>query len=77
VANPAKTTKRGMDNMEKILRVYGDFTDITCHDLVFGDMHRVITQDPLEIPWAFRPPVIPAWSRNNIISKDLRNFKVQ
>jgi hypothetical protein len=50
VANPAKTTKRGMDNMEKILRVYGDFTDITCHDLVFGDMHRVITQDPLEIP---------------------------
>jgi hypothetical protein len=50
VANPAKTNKRGMDDMEEVLRVYGDFTYNTCPGPAFGEMDIVIMQDPLAIP---------------------------
>jgi hypothetical protein len=49
VANPDKTTKRGMINIEEVPGVYGDFTDNTCLDPAFGKMERVKTQDPLTI----------------------------
>jgi hypothetical protein len=77
VANPTKTTNRGMKNMEDIPGVNVDFTKNTFRDPAPGEIERGITQDPLPIPRAFQPPVFTAYSRNHRISQDSRNLNAQ
>jgi hypothetical protein len=77
MVNPTKTTKRGIDDTEEITGVYVDFTNNTCPESAPGEMGRGITQDPLTIPRAFRPPAFPKQPSNNIISQDSRNLQAQ
>jgi hypothetical protein len=49
VANPTKTTKRAMDNMEEVHGAHGDVTNNDDPTTAPGDMERGIIQDSLEI----------------------------
>jgi hypothetical protein len=60
VANPTKTTKRGMDDMEEVPGVHGDVTNNACPTPSPGEMERGITHDPLAISRVFQPSVFPA-----------------
>jgi hypothetical protein len=60
VANPTKTTKMGMDDMEEVIGVHGDITRNSCPTPAPGEMERGITQDLLEISRVVRPYVFPA-----------------
>jgi hypothetical protein len=55
VANPTKTTERGIDDMEEVPGVHGDVTNNDCPMPAPGEMERGITQEPLAITGSAEP----------------------